>query len=117
MLLMQQPKPVAKRLEVDMTEPTPRPWHNDGRWIHCERGEIIGITSDVTRAHENRGQMVARCKTHARLIVTAVNCHDQLVWVLEQVLLIESRGESWPTDVWESARAVLAKVRELESES
>ena len=102
------------------TKPTPGPWvvsgNNNGAWEICAGAVVIAARNKWNhRAQESLA--------NARLIVRAVNCHDDLLAALKAVLsdiaayerinnLAPNPGRQ---DCWDSvtaARAALAKALE-----
>ena len=115
-----------KNLETAMTEPTPRPWHcdhgDDGIDYSHEYSDIYVDGGNIIIAQVNH--LIPEGDANARLIVTAVNCHDDLVAALEEIAKGEGRYSQDPyrhahnaiEDMMKHANKALAKVREQESQ-
>ena len=110
-----------------MSEPTARPWHigfpdesgkEDGMLWIVSRNDAAGRNVSVVSGGDNFG---ARCGVHraedAALIVKAVNSHDRLVEVLEELLkYVNTQGMSRERviatgDIEADARAALEKAK------
>lgn len=86
-------KELTKEERIIMTQATPRPWKigksltgDRTPWISNEKGNIsICIIDDIARSSNDttRKQEDEINIANARLIVKAVNCHDELVEVLK----------------------------------
>ena len=105
-----------------MTEPTPRPW------VYTDAGYgPLGLYGPDDKGLWHASRDDEELRANARLIVTAVNCHEHLVTALHdaaaQLNYIEGRLETSRATAYEkenvpralrAARAALAKVREQE---
>jgi hypothetical protein len=88
------------------TKATPRPWHCDG---HGNDWEIFS-SADWPIARLN-AKIQAGAQANGALIVQAVNAHDELVALLEELIDIE--GPQPGTAAWAAkVRAALARARE-----
>ena len=92
-----------------MTEPTPRPWEQDGKFV-MSTDELV-ITCLIQHTGEDESLAVA----NARFIVTAVNCHDELVDALQWFVDRVDKGEVRSKRTYARFKELLAKVRELET--
>ena len=88
-----------------MTEPTPRPWVLSPQRKYIRRtlhGYNIASVNDHCDEYE----------ANARLIVHAVNCHDELVGALIDLLWeIDNNVREHHANVLRRARTILAKAR------
>ena len=97
-----------------MTEPTPRPWHVphiDGMPKDFEdEFDLYGDWSSGPDAKHIA--FINSTVADARLIVTAVNCHDELVAICESA----HDASHLDDELRDRMRTILAKIREQESQ-
>ena len=95
-----------------MSKHTATPWRvSTERWIHCESGECVAVTSDVPRSGENAVTCQLRYTADARLIVRAVNNHEALVGAVTAARELILTGEGNEMDIADQCGAALALAR------
>ena len=98
-----------------MTEPTPRQWcWINSNWKQGRAGRLFDSASG-NLIIETDGKFLYLTKEHACLIVTAVNCHDELVDALQWFVDRVDKGEVRSKRTYARFKELLAKVRELET--
>ena len=86
-------------------------WIAYGRSINEASGELVATVNPEQRKGENPGQASLRCETTARLIVRAVNAHEELVNALSTLVEKENRALAFDAHDWTAARAALKRAR------
>ena len=95
-----------------MSEPTPRPWKYD-----FNAGTIFATVREQDIRVVDVPQVNGEQEANARLIVTAVNCHDELVDALQWFIDRVDAGEVRSRKSYNKFKTLLDKVREQESQS
>jgi hypothetical protein len=96
---------------------TPTPWHvANGSHIHDkptefdETGARIGDTPNRIAAIEYPYGDAEGKAFNAEYIVRAVNCHDELVRALDNLVYFHDRDDRPTNDPWRVARELLTKI-------
>ena len=103
-----------------MTEHTPGPWRYNEFGDHTIRADnwgcvvvtLGGIRKPLPKQEPVWHHKVA--EANARLIVTAVNCHDELLELASRIANEDHIWQDQQDDLTEQADAILRKVREQE---
>ena len=90
-----------------MTEPTPRPWTCRGGIIRDAEDDPV-VSTDVSHRSFDEDEAIER------LIVRAVNAHDEMVAALKRLIDLDAGTASDDHQDWDAAiaaaRAALAKA-------